>query len=211
MARVGNRARVGDAFDLLAQCLKPFVDERMARTVSGGRDWGAVFAATARPPIPYHANSTDDPMFLLRVIADRWRGDFERYLPRSARNLVFTLRGERSEWAHNPAVKLHDALCALSGILTLVEAVDASKAPPVQEMLDDLNRTVYERERGGGPGGGAAGALNVVDFPKAGLRPWREVIHPHSDVHSERFNVAEFAADLEIGTPRRRGREGRSA
>ena len=51
----------------------------------------------------------DDLAFLLRVVAGCWRGNFDRYLPRSARNLVFTLRDKRNEWAHNRAVQPHNA------------------------------------------------------------------------------------------------------
>jgi len=192
MAEMSNRARVGDAFDLLAQCLKPFVDKHMARAVGRGQDWADVFAASAKPPITDY--STDDPVFLLRVIADCWRGTFDRQLPRGTRNLVFTLRDKRNEWAHNRQIKLHDALYTLSGIVTLVEAVDASEAEPVRAMLDDLRLTQFERAGGNRQGA----ALNVVDAPRAGLRPWRELVHPHPDVHSADFGVAAFAADLEL-------------
>ena len=192
MAEMSNRARVGDAFDLLAQCLKPFVSTHMARTTPAGSDWPEVFAASAKPPMTDY--STDDPVFLLRVMADCWRGTFDRQLPRGSRNLVFTLRDKRNEWAHNRQIKLHDALYTLSGIVTLVEAVDSSKAEQVRAMLDDLRLTQFERA--GGSDGGAA--LNVVDTPRAGLKPWREVIHPHPDVHSTNFGVAAFAADLEL-------------
>lgn len=192
MAEMSNRARVGDAFDLLAQCLKPFVSTHMAKTTLAGKDWADVFAASAKPTIADY--STDDPVFLLRVMADCWRGTFDRQLPRGTRNLVFTLRDKRNEWAHNRQIRLHDALYTLSGIVTLVEAVDASKAEPVRAMLDDLRLTQFERA--GGNDGGAA--LNVVNMPRAGLKPWREVIHPHPDVHSTNFGVAAFAADLEL-------------
>ena len=189
---MSNRARVGDAFDLLAQCLKPFVSTHMARTTPRGRDWAEVFASSAKPPITEY--STDDPLFLLRVIADCWRGTFDRQLPRGSRNLVFTLRDKRNEWAHNRPIQLHDALYTLSGIVTLVEAVDASKAEPIGAMLDDLRLTQFERARDREQTAG----LNVVEKPHSGLRPWREVIHPHPDVHSANFGVAAFAADLEL-------------
>ena len=68
MAEISNRARVGDAFDLLAQCLKPFVSTHMARTTPRGRDWAEVFVGSAKPSITKY--STDDPLFLPRVIAD---------------------------------------------------------------------------------------------------------------------------------------------
>ena len=151
-----------------------------------------MFAASAKPTIT--DCSTDDPVFLLRVMADCWRGTFDRQLPRGTRNLVFTLRDKRNEWAHNRQIKLHDALYTLSGIVTLVEAVDASKAESARAMLDDLRLTQFKRTGGND----SDAALNVVDAPRAGLKPWREVIRPHRDVHSTDFGVAAFAADLEL-------------
>ena len=88
---------------------------------------------------------------------------------------MFTLRDKRNEWTHNRPIQLHDALYTLSGIVTLVEAVDASKAEPISAMLDDLRLTQFERARDREQ----AASLNVVEKPHAGLRPWREVIHPH--------------------------------
>ena len=38
----------------------------------------------------------------------------------------------------------------------------------------------------------------MLDTAPRGLTPWREVIHPHDDIHSGQFTVAEFAADLEM-------------
>lgn len=134
MAEVSNRARIGDAFDLLAQCLKPFVAVHMTRATSADRDWAEAFARSAKPTITEY--STDDPLFLLRVMSDCWRGTFDRQLPRGTRNLVFTLRDKRNEWAHNRQIRLHDALYTLSGIVTLVKAVDTSKAEPVRAMPD---------------------------------------------------------------------------
>jgi len=164
----------------------------MTRTVSRGQDWAEVFAASARPPIGDY--STDDPVFLLRVIGDCWRDTFDRQLPRGTRNLVFTLRDKRNEWAHNRQIKLHDALYTLSGIVTLVEAVDSAAAEPVRAMLDDLRLTHFERSSSSD----RSPTLNVFDAPRAGLKPWREVIHPHPDVHSSDFGAAAFAADLEM-------------
>ncbi|WP_428116916.1 DUF499 domain-containing protein [Candidatus Poriferisodalis sp.] len=193
---MSNRARVGDAFGILAQCLKPFVDRHMARGPNGGADWAARFAATARPPVGEY--SVDDPLFLLRVIADCWRGTFERQLPRSARNIVFTLRDKRNDWAHNKRFQLHDTQYTLSGILTLIEAVAPAEAPKVQAMLYDLNRIQYERAQTQDSEEKKGAVFNVLDSAPSGLKPWREVIHPHDDIHSGRFSVAEFAADLEM-------------
>lgn len=95
MVAMSNRARVGDAFDLLAQYLKPFVSRHMARTASRGQDWAAVFAAGAKPPSPTTRQTIRS--FCCGVMADCWRGTFDRQLPRGTRNLVFTLRDKRNE------------------------------------------------------------------------------------------------------------------
>ena len=192
MAEMSNRARVGDAFEALARCLEPFVDRHMSRGEAGA-GWAERFAATARPPMGDY--SQDDPAFLLRVMADCWKGTFDRQLPRGTRNIVFALRGKRNDWAHNKRFMLHDAVYTLGGIASLIEAIAPSEVAEVQEMLDALNRTQHERAQGNDKQNGAA--VNVVDSTPSGLKPWREVIHPHEDIHSGRFNVAEFAADLE--------------
>jgi len=191
---MSNKARVGEAFDLLAKGLEPFVARHMSRSVPKGGDWVEAYVRTSK--YPDREYSTTDPSFLLNVMIDSWRGVFDRQLPRSTRNLLFTLRDKRNEWAHNRAVQPHDAQFVLSGILTLLEAIDARETQKVRVSLDELNRSMFHKEQARATEEGALS--NVVDAPKAGLRPWREVIHPHKDVQTGRFAVAEFAADLEL-------------
>ena len=126
MAELSNKARVGEAFDLLAAGLEPFVAQHMKATTPKGKQWAANFVATGRNPDREY--STTDPSFLLNVIIECWDGVFKRQLPRSTKNLVFTLRDKRNDWAHNRAIQPHDAQFALSGALTLLEAVDANEA-----------------------------------------------------------------------------------
>ena len=191
---ISNKARVGEAFDLLARGLEPFVDRLMAKTVKAGEDWADVFVrSSSRPDREY---SRSDPSFLLNVMIETWKTVYERQLPKSTKNLVFTLRDKRNDWAHNRAIQPHDAQFTLSGIVTLLEAIDAKEVDRVRLSLDELNRSLFEKERERHQEEGARS--NVVDAPKAGLKPWREVILPHRDVSSGDFNVAEFAADLEM-------------
>ncbi len=193
-SELSNKARVGEAFDLLARGLGPFVARHMAKTVKPGEDWAETFIRTSK--YPEREYSLSDPSFLLNVLIEAWPGVFVRQLPRSVRNVLFTLRDKRNEWAHNRAIQPHDAQFTLSGILTLLEAVDAREAEQVRLSLDELNRSLFEREREKATTAGAS--INVLDGPKAGLKPWREVIEPHHDVASGEFTVAEFAADLEL-------------
>jgi hypothetical protein len=158
-----NNSRVGEAFSLLAQGLRPFVDFHMKKTVARGEDWVDRFASSAKPRLTNP--SIDDPSFLLRVMADCWRGTFDRQLDRTAKNLVFTLRDKRNEWAHNKAIQTHDAQFTLSGILTLLELVDAKEADQVRISLDELTRSLYEK----GLEKGQVELANVVDGPQACL------------------------------------------
>lgn len=193
MAEVSNKARVGDAFDLLAKGLKPFVDHHMRRT-GGGDEWAAEFVRTSRNPTQEY--SVDDPSFLFSVIIEAWQGTFQRQLPRSVKNLVFTLRDKRNDWAHNRAIQPNDAQFTLSGIVTILESIDAKEADKVRLSLDDLTRSIYDKERSRAKESGET--TNVVDAPVRGLKPWREIVTPHEDVATGTFSVAEFAADLEV-------------
>ena len=202
MAELSNKARIGEAFDLLARGLEPFVARHMQRTTPKGREWAAHFVATSRGPDREY--STSDPSFLLNVMIECWDGVFRSQLPRSTRNLLFTLRDKRNDWAHNRAIQPHDAQFTLSGILTLLEAIDARESDRVRISLDELNRSLFAREKEKVEAEGATS--NVLQAPKAGLKPWRDVIRPHDDVSTGTFIVAEFAADLELvrkgeGTP----------
>lgn len=194
MAQQSNRARVGEAFERLAEGLEPFVAVHMTKVTPKDQEWAEHFVSSSRQPDREH--STSDPAFLLNVVIERWDDVFRRQLPRSIRNLLFTLRDRRNEWAHNRSMQPHDAQFTLSGILTLLEAVDARESEQVRISLDDLNRSLYAKEREKVASEG--NAANVVEAPKAGLKPWRELIRPHDDVATGTFSVAEFAADLEL-------------
>ena len=148
MAELSNKARVGDAFEQLAAGLGPFIDFHMKKTVGDGEDWAEAYAKTSKAVSGDY--STDDPSFQLNVIIDNWDNVFRSQLPRSVRNLLFTLRDRRNEWAHNRSITAHDAQFTLGGALTLLEAVDASEADQVRHSLDELGRTMFERERAEG-------------------------------------------------------------
>ena len=190
---ISNKARVGDSFDLLAQGLEPFVSHHMKRQTKRD-DWVDAFVASSHDP--HREYDTNDPSFLLNVVIDMWKPLFSRQLPRSIRNLLFTLRDRRNDWAHNRSIQTNDATFILSGIITLLEAVDATQVDKVRLSLDELNRSLYEKEKEKVSDSGLQ--PNVLDAPAAGLTPWRDVIHPHRDVASGAFTVAEFAADLEL-------------
>lgn len=186
MAGLSNRDRVGRAFELLGQGLRPYVDRRMTKKSPLKERWWAEWASRARGDV-----SLDDPAELLKVIADAWDLAFRDELTRTDRNVVFTLRDTRNKWAHNHKFDLDEAYRALDGIEVLLRAIDAGEADAVGESKDELMRLRYASEAKS-----AAKQDLLIAIPPAGLKPWREVIIPHDDVAAGRFNQAEFAADL---------------
>src|SRR5690606_14769152 len=76
----------------------------------------------------------------------------------------------------------------------LLSAVSAPQADEIAKMKMELRRLVFEeqvrnekRKNGG----------SLIEAASAGaLKPWREVVTPHPDVASGRYQQAEFAADL---------------
>lgn len=138
MAEMTNRAWVGDALELLAKGLKPFVRTHMSKTAPQGENWLQEFARAGR-----RTPSLDDPSFLLEVLDRRWRRIGEQF-PDETRNsiklLVAVLRAERNVWAHYDPINDHDAAHAISGIVKLLRAVDAVEADEAQHLLDSFNR-----------------------------------------------------------------------
>ncbi|MGE0304271.1 MAG: Swt1 family HEPN domain-containing protein [Acidimicrobiia bacterium] len=187
---ISNRDRVGRGFELLAAGLEGFIDSHMHRVDGSG--WVERFVRQG--PTAGGAYSTSDPSFQLLVLTARWDDVFRSQLPRSMRSLIFELRDTRNKWAHNAAFSPSDAYRALDSIRLLLEAVDAHEADDIRAAQDDLGRVIYERARSKEE----SASSNVVDAPTKGLQAWRKVILPHDDVAAGRFNVAEFAADLEL-------------
>lgn len=188
---LSNRDRVGRAFELLAEGLRPYVDRRMTVAPGAGSDWLEAFVSSARSPISGPV-SLSDPALLLRVMADAWDAAFRAELSRADRNIVFELRDVRNRWAHNDAFTVDDTYRALDSIERLLVSVDAAEAVDVGRSKEDLMRLRFEAQTRK-----AVPASEIlVSEPAAGLKPWRDVIQPHDDVARGRFALAEFAADL---------------
>ena len=185
-----NRERVGRGFELLAKGLEPFVDTHMQRVDGDG--WAERFVAQG--PNKGSDYSPSDPSFQLLVMTARWEEVFRAQLPRSIRSLIFELRDTRNKWAHNAGFSPSDAHRALDSIRLALEAVDAREADAARMAQDELGRIIYEKGRSKEEADSSA----VVSAPVRNLQPWRKVILPHDDVAAGRFNVAEFAADLEL-------------
>lgn len=188
-----NHERVGRALTLLNEGLMPFVERELKTEY--GEDWEQI-TDEAYPDKNATRNEHGlwDTQKLLMVMWNLWSPVFSRILGHAERSIVSELRETRNQWAHQTPFSTNDAHRALDSIARLLSAVSAPQAADVEQMRLDLLRLQFEEKR--------RSEMRKVSFqptqgnPKGGLQPWREVVTPHPDVASGRYQQAEFAADL---------------
>jgi predicted AAA+ superfamily ATPase len=193
---VSNHERVGKALDLLTTGVRPFVERELR--AHHGEKWEAEARATVRED--RSSPKTKDKTFhwdahaLLGVLWNEWNLVFGKTLGRAERSLVSELREVRNRWAHQETFTTDDAYRVLDSVQRLLQAVSADEAVEVERQKQDLLRVRYEEQTRREHRKVAETA--VAGQPAGGLKPWREIVTPHRDVASGRYQQAEFAADL---------------
>src|SRR5436309_5507511 len=190
-----NHERVGKALDLLKSGLGPFIERELTSA------YKARASEEARRLLPADdkLNSNRpigqwDAAVLLKVMWDAWNDVFGRTLGRAERSLVQELRDWRNKWAHQEPFSGDDADRALDSIARLLTAVSAPQADDVGRMKIELRRLIFD-EQVRGEKRKASGSL-IEGAVIGTIKPWRQVVTPHADVASGRYQQAEFAADL---------------
>jgi predicted AAA+ superfamily ATPase len=191
---ITNHERVGKGLELLKAGLGPFVEREFKNTykdrsaIEASRFMGDTRLNTQRGLADWDAAA------LLKLMWESWNDIFRRTLGPAERSLLSELREHRNKWAHQQSFSGDDAYRALDSSGRLLTAVSAPQADEVEKMKMELLRLRFdeqvrgERRRTAGTAIEAQGAAN--------LKPWREIVTPHGDVASGRYQQAEFAADL---------------
>ena len=191
---ISNYERVGKAMELLQGGLAPFVK----------REFESVYRKNALIEARNFLGNDQmlmkkgidgwDASALLKLMWESWNNVFRNTLGPAERGLVGELRGHRNKWAHQDPFTGDDAYRALDSAHRLLLAVSAPQAQEVEKMKLELMRLRYdeqvrsEKRKAGG---------SLIEAAATGtLKPWREVVTPHADVASGKFQQAEFAADL---------------
>jgi predicted AAA+ superfamily ATPase len=192
---ITNHERIGKAMELLRQGLAPFVEREL---VSVYKD-RALAEARRLLPADDRLNLNRkiaqwDAAVLLKVMSDAWNDVFGRTLGRAERSLVQELRDWRNKWAHQEPFSSEDTDRALDSMNRLLSAISAPQADEVGRMKMELRRIVFD-EQVRGEKRKAGGSL-IEAAATGAVKPWREVVTPHPDVASGRYQQAEFAADL---------------
>src|SRR5512134_1791621 len=191
---ITNQERVGKAMDLLRAGLAPFVErefksQHQTQAAEAARRYIGDDRTVGKKPV-----AEWDVAALLKLMWDAWNDVFGKTLGRAERSLVQELRDCRNKWAHQEPFSSDDTDRALDSMTRLLTAVSAPQADEVNKMKLELRRLTYdeqvrsEKRKAGG---------SLIEASTTGtLKPWREIVTPHADVASGRYQQAEFAADL---------------
>jgi predicted AAA+ superfamily ATPase len=191
---ITNRDRVEKALELLKAGLGPFVE----------REFKSVFGADAsNQALNYLGDdriNAGKPMTewdcspLLKLMWDSWNSVFRQSLGFAERSLISELRGYRHRWAHQEHFSGDDTDRALDSAERLLTAISASQAEEVRKIKMELRRLINDEQVRTEKRRTAGASLDST--VTGSLKPWREVVTPHKDVASGRYQQAEFAADL---------------
>ncbi|MEQ1890304.1 MAG: Swt1 family HEPN domain-containing protein [Alphaproteobacteria bacterium] len=191
---ITNQERVGKALELLKSGLRPFVEREMKAQY--GDKWAFEAQELVRDTRlgGGKGDALQDVSVQLVIMDRKWSDVFRNTLGKAERSLINELIDVRNNWAHQKAFSGDDADRALDSITRLLTAVSAPEADEVGKMKMELRRLIFEEqsrtER-------RKSAGTAIESQVTGtLTPWREVVTPHKDVASGRYQQAEFAADL---------------
>ncbi len=191
---ITNQDRVGKAMELLRAGLAPFVErefksQHQAQAAEAARRYFGDDRTVGKKAV-----TEWDVAALLKLMWEAWNEVFGKSLGRAERSLVQELRDCRNKWAHQEPFSSDDADRALDSMARLLTAVSAPQADEVNKMKLELRRLTFdeqvrsEKRKAGG---------SLIEAAATGtLKPWREIVTPHADVASGRYQQAEFAADL---------------
>jgi predicted AAA+ superfamily ATPase len=193
---ITNHERVGKALDLLKVGLGPFAGREIKAAIAANTlSLDKVRGYAEDPMLGSKPIEEWDASALLKLMWDTWNEVFKKTLGYPDKNLVSEIRNWRNKWAHQETISSDDADRALDSVERLLTAVSATEpADEARKMKLELRRTVAD-EQARGERRKSAG-IAIEGHASATMKPWREVITPHADVASGRYQQAEFAADL---------------
>lgn len=189
-----NRQYIFDALELLPEALKPFVETRLSGAISG--HWQGVVRDRVDTLRVSNGELEWDLPALLKAMMSFWGDAFKAVLGPTERAYVSEILEIRNRFAHDNPFTYDDTERALDTIKRLLEAISAGdEVEKVGAMRTAVLRRRIDEQRRNEERKAAPGA-SIRIGTNGGLRPWRDVIRPHDDVASGKFQTAEFAADL---------------
>jgi predicted AAA+ superfamily ATPase len=194
---ITNHERIGKCLEQLTAGLQPFVERELKSNYQD--NWFAETRKTLSATQVDFLGTPDKPQWdiasLLATLWNQWNDVFKKVLGHTERSLISELREVRNKWAHQRTFTTDDAYRSLDSMERLLNAVSAPKeAEEIARHKAELLRVKFDEQARHERRKAAATVLEGQTV--AGLKPWREVVTPHPDVASGRYQQAEFAADL---------------
>ena len=191
---ITNHERVGKALELLKAGLGPFVEREFKAKFGDGWAFEVKDILTDTRLGSGKSQSLNDIAALLVVMDRKWGDVFRQILGKTERSLVNEILSTRNRWAHQDAFSSDDAYRALDSVGRLLTSISASQADDVEKMKTELLRVRFDEQARSEKRKSAS--IAIESGVSSSLKPWREVVMPHEDVASGRYQQAEFAADL---------------
>ena len=191
---ITNHERVGKSLELLKTGLGPFVERELKAKFGDGWAFEVKDILSDTRIGTGKSESINDVAALLVVMDRKWADVFRQILGKTERSLVNEILGIRNAWAHQEPFSSDDAYRALDSSGRLLSAISAPQADEVEKMKMELLRVRFDEQARGEKRKSAGTAIE--SGVTGSLKPWREVVMPHDDVASGRYQQAEFAADL---------------
>ena len=210
-----NRERVDEVMDAVREGIGPFV-LRCYKAKYTGRYLQEMeldlynMNRAKHLPDEKTALAELDVQRCLNLMQRKWNEAFRHILGQSERNYVHELRQIRNRRSHETSANAftnEDARRVADTALRLLKAIDAvdgkkklaAQIAAVQRHEEELWRIRSDQAAGKSVREQKAQATAeqaAIRHTPAGLKPWREVIEPHTDVSQGRFTLSEFSADL---------------
>ncbi len=191
---ITNQERVTKVLELLKDGLRPFVERELKAKLGAQWESEVKAALSDRRPGAAKAANLDDVAIILTVMDKVWGRVFADILGRPERTLVLELIEFRNRWAHQAKFSGDDTDRALDSAERLLTAVSAEQADEVRKAKLELRRVNFDEQARSERRKSAS--VPIESQAANNLTPWREVVSPHRDVASGRYQQAEFAADL---------------
>jgi len=189
-----NHERVGKALELLKAGLGPFVEREFKAKYGDGWAFEVKDILSDTRLGAGKTDSLNDVAALLVVMDRKWGDVFRQILGKTERSLVNEILAIRNSWAHQETFSGDDAYRALDSAGRLLTAISAPQSDEIEKVKMELLRVRFDEQARGEKRKSAGTAIE--SGVTGSLKPWREVVMPHDDVASGRYQQAEFAADL---------------
>ncbi|MFP4384574.1 MAG: DUF499 domain-containing protein [Spirochaetia bacterium] len=193
---LSNYERVGRALDVLKQELEPFVLREMKAKYKDSwyQEVEEIFDGGKSDRFLTNDSKNWDIHTLLTIMQVKWFDVFSKVLGKSEKNIVFALKDQRNNWAHQQTFSTEDAYRVFDNVDLLLQAISSPESSRIGQEKQELLRIRFNEQAR--KEARKKVTVKIKSETASGLKPWREVITPHPDVANGSYNQAEFAADL---------------